>query len=280
MNDGSTDNSLCIAEKFSKNEPRIKVVSQSNGGLNSARNFGLKFVSHQSDAFLFFDADDILHGNAIEKMYKLLEENDELGAVYCDYEPIDSNGNVLKYESPYWRFEPTLFWAKNLGKREGETSFYSIYAWAPVIEPMTLIRRKCFEKYGPWDEANFPKGKTFGESIPLIGMIALEKKIFFLSEKLYSYRRHQDQITGQKRDYKSIQRKIDHLMKARAEIYPSFRSEINYAIGFVKLRLPLIRYLQGSLKHQFRHRPILAIITLIKYTFLYLQSLFFYKAYT
>ena len=42
VNDGSTDSSLSICEKFVNQDKRFSVFSKENGGMSSARNFGIK----------------------------------------------------------------------------------------------------------------------------------------------------------------------------------------------------------------------------------------------
>jgi len=56
VNDGSTDKTVEIADKWIKKDSRIKLVSQSNNGLSSARNSGIEFSSGEYIALL--DADD------------------------------------------------------------------------------------------------------------------------------------------------------------------------------------------------------------------------------
>ena len=58
IDDGSDDESLEIALNFAKNDERIFVVSKPNGGLSSARNFGLEFIKG-SALRTFFDDGDI-----------------------------------------------------------------------------------------------------------------------------------------------------------------------------------------------------------------------------
>lgn len=58
IDDGSDDESLKIALNFAKNDERIFVVSKPNGGLSSARNFGLEFIKG-SALRTFFDDGDI-----------------------------------------------------------------------------------------------------------------------------------------------------------------------------------------------------------------------------
>lgn len=63
IDDGSTDNSLEIAQKFP-----VKVISQVNKGLASARNTGI--MNATGDYILFLDADDILLPNYVEEIIK------------------------------------------------------------------------------------------------------------------------------------------------------------------------------------------------------------------
>lgn len=79
VDDGSTDNSLEIARKY---EPKIKVISQVNKGLASARNTGIMNthpydpqVPEGTEYILFLDADDILLPNCIERIYDIERES-------------------------------------------------------------------------------------------------------------------------------------------------------------------------------------------------------------
>lgn len=57
IDDGSDDESLEIALNFAKNDERIFVVSKPNGGLSSARNFGLEFIKGGALRTFFDDGD-------------------------------------------------------------------------------------------------------------------------------------------------------------------------------------------------------------------------------
>lgn len=67
VDDGSTDNSLSILNKLSDDDSRLKVHTQENQGASVARNNALKKVS--GDYIYFFDADDYLVADALEKAY-------------------------------------------------------------------------------------------------------------------------------------------------------------------------------------------------------------------
>lgn len=61
IDDGSTDNSLAIAQKY---EPRVRVISQVNKGLASARNTGI--MNATGEYILPLDADDSLLPRCVE----------------------------------------------------------------------------------------------------------------------------------------------------------------------------------------------------------------------
>lgn len=66
VNDGSTDDSLSICEKFAQSDPRIKVVTTPNQGLSMARNTGLDIC--KGETITFVDADDAIHPRFLETL--------------------------------------------------------------------------------------------------------------------------------------------------------------------------------------------------------------------
>ena len=74
VDDGSTDESVNVCRKYSHQNDKIKVVSQQNGGVTSARKLG---VSHAEGEWItFVDADDTLPNDALLKMYELTNAYD------------------------------------------------------------------------------------------------------------------------------------------------------------------------------------------------------------
>ena len=71
VDDGSTDDSLKVAREY---EPRIKVISQVNKGLASARNTGI--MNAKGTHILPLDADDILVENCVEILTLAAEASD------------------------------------------------------------------------------------------------------------------------------------------------------------------------------------------------------------
>lgn len=108
VNDGSPDNSQEIIDKYVKKYPKkVKSYIKENGGLGSARNFGLE---HSMGEYIsFVDSDDWLDFEALDKMYTLAKKNDS-DIVICDmidHILLDDNKekqiyhNCTKYDSVY-----------------------------------------------------------------------------------------------------------------------------------------------------------------------------------
>ena len=77
VNDGSTDKSLNILEKYEKKDKRIKVINQKNNGVSYARNSGL--INALGEYIMFIDSDDYIFPNTLQILYdKIKTSNAEL----------------------------------------------------------------------------------------------------------------------------------------------------------------------------------------------------------
>lgn len=90
VNDGSTDSSKQICEKYSQNDKRIKVINKNNEGVSIARNCGIN--NSQGKYIMFLDSDDLYEENMIEKMYNIMIIN-KVDIVKANYKIIN-NGNI------------------------------------------------------------------------------------------------------------------------------------------------------------------------------------------
>lgn len=93
INDGSTDDSLEICGKYQRQDCRIKLIDQNNGGSVAARKAGLRAAL---GAYIgFVDADDSIEPDMFQTLYQKLKDFDvdfvhsgmiTNGRKYCDYE--------------------------------------------------------------------------------------------------------------------------------------------------------------------------------------------------
>ena len=71
VNDGSTDNSLEILQKYAENDERFKVLNQENQGQGVARNNALNIAN--GEYILFVDPDDFIELNMLEVFNERLD---------------------------------------------------------------------------------------------------------------------------------------------------------------------------------------------------------------
>ena len=134
VNDGSSDD---IEEWVLQiDDPRVKLISQTNKGLAGARNTG---IAHAKGEYLaFLDADDLWHPTKLEKQVRCLEENPEFGLVYSWVALMDEQskltGRILKStaEGNVWK---------------------TLTQWNIVgCGSVAVVRYCCFQTCGKFDE--------------------------------------------------------------------------------------------------------------------------------
>jgi len=100
--DGSIDNTLQILEENYANNPRVRWISQPNGGIGKASNTAVRFCRGMYVGQL--DADDFLKPHAVELAVNYLD-NYDVGCVYSSPEIVDAEGNFVKlgHSKPFSR---------------------------------------------------------------------------------------------------------------------------------------------------------------------------------
>ena len=74
VNDGSKDRSIHIAEQYQKRSDKIRILHKENGGLSSARNYGLQFA--RGNYVWFVDSDDYIRENVLGNLLKKINGRD------------------------------------------------------------------------------------------------------------------------------------------------------------------------------------------------------------
>lgn len=75
IDDGSTDNTKQVSEKYTNTDTRFKYYYKNNGGLSSARNYGMEHA--KGKYILFLDADDLIETNNLSHLSSFLEQQEE-----------------------------------------------------------------------------------------------------------------------------------------------------------------------------------------------------------
>ncbi len=143
VDDGSTDNGLDIVRGI-KSE-KIKIFQKENGGVASARNYGVNKAI--GDWVLFLDADDILLPNALNHIIKSIKNQPYIDIfTFNFYEKKDGVVNISKpfHANGRVRFPLISFYLESIFPRTGNTvGKRRVYLEEPYDE--TLRRYEDFE---------------------------------------------------------------------------------------------------------------------------------------
>ena len=172
VNDGSTDNSLDVAEKFFEHlddrwiDDRLTIISQTNAGVAVARNNGV--AKSKGKYVCFLDADDWWEPTFLEEMDKLIQEYPEAGLYATNY--------------VYYKSGNTRVW---LDFKTGYLNYAHAYLIQPAMPVWTgaaCMPRKVFDEMG-----GFPVGIKLGEDFLLWAKTALSYKVAFCEKALAYY---------------------------------------------------------------------------------------------
>ncbi len=93
VDDGSSDNSGVLCDKWAEKDHRIKVLHKANGGLSSARNAGTCVAA--GDSILYVDSDDYLSADCISKLVEICEKTDaDIAIVQMMFISEDTNDEI------------------------------------------------------------------------------------------------------------------------------------------------------------------------------------------
>lgn len=200
INDGSTDASLEICEKYSNNEPRVKLVNQANCGVSVARNTGLEVAS--GELILYIDSDDFISYNTLEILVKNLVKN---------------NSDICIFDRLFW------YYSKNRKKQFKLAAGYSKSHLKEVLlvddihlySPCTKLYKRSLLK-----DIEFPAGLLHEDVFHWIAVMAKNPKISLSSGSEYFYRKNDTSIT----------RIGNNMEKRRVDLSKSFKQGVDFAL--------------------------------------------------
>lgn len=179
VNDGSPDLSLEICENFQSIDSRVRVFSKKNGGLSSARNFGIGQAL--GEYLIFLDSDDYWDDNeALLKIFKRLEKGkDEILIFGC--KDFDVRTNILKISKGGYN----AHFVDTLNKKEIidyliENSMFPGAAWLLAVKRNFIVNNAIF-----FNEDNNAEDIDW-----LLNVFVNTKKITVLDEPFYIYRKN------------------------------------------------------------------------------------------
>lgn len=168
IDDGSLDKSGAMCDKYS-NFSKVKVFHKTNGGLSSARNYGLEKINGQYVAFV--DSDDWVPNDYIQYLYDLISHC-SADVARCSFQRIADNEN-LKDDLNVTIEELSGKEALRLMLRQEHGMNASVCT--------SLFKKDCF------DTIRFPEGKYFEDLGTTYRILANVNRIVVSSASKYAY---------------------------------------------------------------------------------------------
>lgn len=185
VDDGSTDWSAKICDKYKELDNRIIVLHQQNMGLSAARNNGLKAAT--GIYITFIDSDDYIAPDYIEKLYDALKTTNTDIAL-CDLKKVSENQELEDMDYKIDKFDNNVILSNCQAIEE---VYKPSYHGVDFIAVAKLYKRELFES----NKVEFPVGRIHEDAFTTYKLLYAAKKIVYIDIPMYFYRIRNGSIT-------------------------------------------------------------------------------------
>lgn len=200
VDDGSLDRSGEICEEYAKRDSRFRVFHKANGGLSSARNYGIDRA--RGDYLMFVDSDDWVRSDFCLTAYKTaIEYKSDLVMFRHQVvnEDCETCSPVAKLKSGY------KSWQEGIDLMFGHVG---VYAWNK------LYKRSLFS------DIRYPEGRVYEDQATTWQLVCKAEKIYFINQSLYYYFMRASSIVHQE-NLKNLKDRFD----MRIQFYQGIESK-------------------------------------------------------
>lgn len=143
VNDGSSDNSAEILERYKEQDPRIKIISQPNQGAGAARNAGM--TAARGEYLSFLDADDFFEPDMLQSAYDTAHN---AAADVCVFGANRFSQTTRQYKKCSFAFRSQLFPEENPFSPQAENARENIFRMFNGWAWDKLFRREYVQGIG------------------------------------------------------------------------------------------------------------------------------------
>ena len=182
IDDGSTDGSGDICDRYARKDQRIRVIHQKNRGLSAARNAGLDMMN--GDAVAFLDSDDAYHPEFISSMTDAMIRG-KADLVVCGFSVHHTVGEMTANNQTenVSRIRQGVYDRKGALRAYVEGTINSV-AW-----------NKLYKKE-LWDGIRYPNGHVYEDVDTTYKIVNACNTVWVLDKPLYMYRKRKGSITA------------------------------------------------------------------------------------
>ena len=197
INDGSTDNSGMICDKYKSRDDRIIVIHQENQGLSIARNNGLDIAT--GDYIGFVDSDDWIESDMFSTLYTGIVKNDAEIAV-CNFYYIKQDGRTVIENGGDIIFNENNSITETILENDDKLTHYFTYTTYDTVAWNKLYKKELF------DGIRYPPNKVFEDLFTTHKLIGKANRVVILPDYKYYYLYRDDSITKKRFDINQFDR--------------------------------------------------------------------------
>ena len=170
VDDGSEDNSIFVAKEVCGFDDRFIFVKKKNGGLSSARNFGINYC--ESEYVCFLDSDDYYEKDFLELMVSSIDRH-KADIVICKTKVVSESGNLINIVGH------SLSGIVSKGKvlRDNLHQKVSSAAWNKIFRRIIFDNPNCL----------YPEGMLFEDRAVFHNQVLSCNRVLFIEKPLINY---------------------------------------------------------------------------------------------
>lgn len=234
VNDGSGDSSPDLCRKWEAKDARVRLLSKENGGVSSARNFGLDHA--RGDYLFFLDGDDTLHPDCLKELMDKMTSG--IDVVFCDYKEVDDEGFISELVLQHKHFEGRIS-ANEAMEDLLKAQIYPRVVWGK------LYRKNL------WVDLRFNHMAYSEDTFAIFELLQKNCTLYSIDEPLYNYLQRGTSASRQKKisEYENHTETLLYLYEHALCHHPEVRSYpaeeyIGVAYGLLK------KYIQNRQKKE------------------------------
>jgi glycosyltransferase involved in cell wall biosynthesis len=179
IDDGSIDNSLNICKEYAHKYNNIKLLSQKNSGVSTARNKGIK--SANGKYIMLLDSDDTISKNAIKHLFDFFEKH---------YEDVDIVTYPIKFNRHGQISDNIRYRAYDKG-----TNIYDVNEYIYLNQStVNIMIKNEYEKTNLYDvNMKLSEDQNFDTEL-----IMKKEKIGYVQDAIYYYRKYDASVSASK----------------------------------------------------------------------------------
>lgn len=144
VNDNSTDRTIEVLQFY--DDPRVRILDNSQKGIVSALNLGLEYC--QSDLVARMDADDVMYATRLEKQHDVMHEDPVITLCASKARKFPEEKIKAGYVE-YMRWQNSCLTGQDINDQ--------IYIESPFAHPSVMFRKNRVLELGAYREGEFPE---------------------------------------------------------------------------------------------------------------------------